>query len=290
MQQFLTNELFRNSEKLTGFEFTHSTLKRLYEFDITISAKLVLVFLTTFYNAEKNGAVVFPSIQHIADTLGIGQTAVKQAIKDLVQNGLILKSKLNKTGNHNKYVFALKVQNPTVKQSESDRFMNRTSNMKKVKEQTAKVCTNTIRFAKGEIMTGGSRRNDSLGRKHFQDTNVVVFQKKRTVTDAEVPNFIKENKSIKNPCAYWASLSNEVKAELIKKDADVKAAAQKKEEEKRKKEQLRIAEVQERELLKSMTLSEKYTKEQAIALIKAMPAEIRKISKVAMELTELYNL
>lgn len=275
MQQFLINELSGNSGKLTGFELTHNTLKRLNEFDITISAKLVLVFLTTFYNVEKNGAVVFPSIQHIADTLGLGQTAVKQAIKDLILQGLILKSKLNKGGNHNKYIFASKVQNPTVKQSEndflkqskSDRFMNRTNRSEQIKEQTAKIPE----------------------QKHFQDTNVVVL-KKQTVTDADVPDFIKQNKSIKNPCAYWASLSNEIKADIIKKDLEVQAAAQKKEKEKQKREQQRIAEVQERERLKSMTLSEKYTKEQAIALINAMPAEIRKISKIAKELTELYQL
>lgn len=265
MQQFLTNELSGNSGKLTGFELTHHTLKRLNEFEITISAKLVLVFLTTFYNIEKNGAVVFPSIQHIANSLGIGQTAVKQAIKDLVSQGLILKSKLNKGGNHNKYIFASKVQNPTVKQSEndflkqskSDRFMIETNKQEKIKEKT--------------------------------NNNVVVLRK-RTVTDADVPDFIKQNKSIKNPCAYWASLSDEIKAELIKKDLEVQALAQKKLEEKQKKEQLRIAEVQERERLNSMTLSEKYTKEQAIALINVMPAEIRKISKIAKELTELYKL
>ena len=266
MQQILTNELSGISGKLTGFELTHNTLKRLKEFDITISAKLVLVFLTTFYNAEKNGAVVFPSVQHIADSLGIGQTAVKQAIKDLVLKGLLLKSKLNKMGNHNKYALSLKVQNPTVKQSEndlfkqtdSDRFMNRTNKREEKNKQT--------------------------------NNNVVVFSKKRTVTDQEVPDFIKNNKKIQNHCAYWASLSSEIKSDLIKKDLEVKALEQKKLEEKQKKEQLCIAKLQERQRLKSMTLSEKYTKEQAIALINAMPAEIRKISKIAKELTELYSL
>lgn len=264
MQQFLTNELSENFGKLTGFELTHNTLKRLNEFDITISAKLVLVFLTTFYNAQKNGAVVFPSIQHIADTLGIGQTAVKQAIKDLVSKGLLLKSKLNKAGNHNKYVLSLKVQNPTVKQTEndflkqtdSDRFMNKTNNSEQINK----------------------------------DNNVVFFSKKQTVTDADVPDFIKQNKSIKNPCAYWASLAPEIKAELIKKDMEAKAAVQKKEELKLLEAQKRLKERKNREEYLKKPLSEKYTKEQAITLINAMPAEIRKISKIAKELTELYKL
>lgn len=265
MQQILTNELSGNSGKLTGFELTHNTLNRLHEFDLTISAKLVLVFLTTFYNEEKNGSVVFPSIQHIADTLGIGLTAVKQAIKDLVSRGLLLKTKMNKTGNHNKYCLILNSRNTTVKQSEndllkqpkSDRFMYRTNKKEQVKEQT---------------------------------TNVVVFQKKQTVTDADVPEFIKENKSIQNPCAYWASLSNEIKTELLKKDAEVKAAAQKKQELKRLEAQKRLEERKAAEEYFKKPLNERYTKEQAIALINAMPAEIRKISKVAKELTELYGL
>lgn len=262
MQQFLTNELSGISGKLTGFELTHNTLKRLNSFDLTATAKLVLVFLTTFYNAERNGAVVFPSIPYIADTLGIGLTAAKQAIKDLVLNGLLLKSKLNKTGNHNKYVLSLKIQNPTVKQSEND-FLKQSDSDCFMKE---------------------TNKSEQI-----KNNNVVVL-KKQTVTDAEVPDFIKNNKSIKNPCAYWASLSNEIKADIIQKDLEVRAAVQKKLEEKQKKEQMHIAEVQEREKLKSMTLREKYTKEQAIALINAMPDEIRKISKIAKELIILYQL
>lgn len=266
MQQIFEKELFGNSEQVTAFELTANVLKRLNSFDLTATAKLVLVFLTTFYNAERNGAVVFPSIPYIADTLGIGLTAAKQAIKDLVLNGLLLKSKLNKAGNHNKYVLSLKVQNPTAKQSEndrfkqtdSDRFMNRTNKQEEIKKQT--------------------------------NNNVVVFQKKQTVMDPDVPDFIKQNKSIKNPCAYWASLTHEIKAELIKKDMEIQAAAQKKEELKLIEAQKRLEERKNKEEYLKKPLSERYTKEQAIALINAMPAEIRKISKIAKELTELYNL
>ena len=299
MQQLLTEvELSGISGKLTAFELTNKVLKRLNAFDLTATAKLVLVFLTTFYNAEKNGAVVFPSIPYMAETLGISQTAAKQAIKDLIIQGLLLKSKLNKKGNHNKYVFTSKVQNPTVeqsendflKQSENDRFMIGTNKTEKVKKQTAKMCTDIIRLAKDEMTTGGSRRNDRLERKHFQDTNVVLFSKKQSALDEEVPDFIKNNKTIKNPCAYWASLSEKVKNDLFQKENAVNAEKRKIEEQKREKEQQKQAEKQEREALKQMTLSEKYTKEQAIALINAMPAEIRKISKIAKELSALYGI
>lgn len=62
---------------------------------------------------------------------GIGLTATKQAIKDLINTGCIIKSKRGKIrGNYNKYLLTLKVRNLTseqsenefLKQSESDRF------------------------------------------------------------------------------------------------------------------------------------------------------------------------
>ena len=264
MQNLLSKEKNRKSDYLTGFELTQNVLKRLNEFDLTISSKLVLVFLTTFYNVQKNGAVVFPSIQHIADTLGIGQTATKQAIKDLILNGLILKTKQNKLGNHNKYILSLKVQNPTVKQSEndffkqpkSDLFMNRTNNNEQIKEQT---------------------------------TNVVVFKKKQ-ITFNDVPTFILSNKNIKNPCAYWASLDDEVKKELLQKENEKRIELLKNQTEKQLEEIRKQEEKEEYTKLKNTPLGEKYSKEQAISLINSMPPEVKKISKLANDLKNLYKL
>ena len=118
------------SQGVTQFELSKNVLHNLKHFDLTPTGKLVLLVLVDCYNPE-NKAVVFPSMEFIADMAGIGLTATKQAIKDLINIGCIIKSKRGKIrGNYNKYLLTLKVQNLTseqsenefLKQSESDRF------------------------------------------------------------------------------------------------------------------------------------------------------------------------
>jgi DNA-binding MarR family transcriptional regulator len=127
------------------FELTTKIVKNLNKYDITPTAKLVLILLTTHFNEEKNGSVVFPSMPYISETLGISLTATKQAIKDLVSEGLILQSKREKIrGNYNKYILTQKVQNSTVEQAENEPFKRaesdlsliRTNKKNEIKEQT----------------------------------------------------------------------------------------------------------------------------------------------------------
>ncbi len=134
--------------EFTQFELTTNLLNNLKQFDLTPVAKLVLLELSTHYNGEKNGAVVFPSIETIAETLGVGLTATKKAIKDLIAEGLIIKSKMSKVhGNYNKYCLTLKVQNTTSersenelsKQSKNDLFYIGTNKQEQKKEQTDKM-------------------------------------------------------------------------------------------------------------------------------------------------------
>lgn len=190
---------------LSGYELTHATIHNLNQYDLTPTAKLVLVLLTTHYNHEKNGAVVFPSMPYIADTLGIGLTAVKQAIKDLISEGLIIKAKRNKVkGNCNKYLLTAKVQNPTVKQSKSDLF--------KRSDFDRFIITNNMKLNK-ETTHEKSEKTEPT-------KNVVAFHsnsKSKSVTPNDVPDIIKNNKKVQNPCAYWASLSDEVKKEYLDK-------------------------------------------------------------------------
>ena len=92
----------------TQFEITSDLLRNLYKFDLTPVTKLVLLELTTHLNESKNGSVVFPSVGYIAEVLGIGLTAAKKAINDLINEGLIIKSKRDKVrGNYNKYLLRL---------------------------------------------------------------------------------------------------------------------------------------------------------------------------------------
>lgn len=98
-------------KKLTDTQFvlTKNTILYLNAFDVSPATKLVLVELSTHYNPKKNNKVVFPTIQYIAETLGIGLTTVKQALKELKNNEIIAKSKRKRiNGNYNEYTFTAK--------------------------------------------------------------------------------------------------------------------------------------------------------------------------------------
>lgn len=108
---------------VSQYEITTNLLRNLYKFDLTPVTKLVLLELTTHLNESANGSVVFPSVKYIADVLGIGLTATKKAISDLIKQGLIIKSKRSKIkGNYNMYVLTLKVQNSACERSEIECF------------------------------------------------------------------------------------------------------------------------------------------------------------------------
>ena len=107
----------------TQFELTTNLLRNLNKFDLTPVTKLVLLELSTHINKDINGSVVFPSVDYIAQVLGIGLTATKKAINDLIKEGLIIKSKRDKVrGNYNKYLLTPKVQNLTSERSENECF------------------------------------------------------------------------------------------------------------------------------------------------------------------------
>lgn len=137
MEENMQNALLKqHKECCTQFEITSNLLRNLYKLDLTPVTKLVLLELTTHLNEGKNGSVVFPSVGYIAEVLGIGLTAAKKAINDLIKQGLIIKTKRDKIkGNYNKYVFTQKVRNLTaepsenefLKQSENDLFYIRTN-------------------------------------------------------------------------------------------------------------------------------------------------------------------
>ena len=130
---------------VSQFSLTTDLLRNLHKFNLTPATKLVLLELTTHYNEAKNGAVVFPSVSYIAEVLGIGLTATKKAINDLIREGLIIKSKRDKVrGNYNKYVLTLKVQNTAekppenkfLKQPQNGLFLLITDKREQNKEQT----------------------------------------------------------------------------------------------------------------------------------------------------------
>ncbi len=70
------------------FRLTNKTVNNLSQFNLTPTAKLVLVYLTTCYNPKK--ADMFPKQKTIVIKLGISEASVIRAISELHKEGLII--------------------------------------------------------------------------------------------------------------------------------------------------------------------------------------------------------
>ena len=72
----------------TQFDLTNDILNNLSQFNITPTAKLVLLYLTSCYNPKH--AEIFPKQKTIAIKMGISERSVTRAIQELFNEGLVL--------------------------------------------------------------------------------------------------------------------------------------------------------------------------------------------------------
>lgn len=70
------------------FTLTQNLLNNLQQFEITPTAKLVLLYLSSCYNPKK--ADMFPKQKTIAAKIGVSERSVVRAISELIQAGLII--------------------------------------------------------------------------------------------------------------------------------------------------------------------------------------------------------
>lgn len=248
---------------ITGFELTKIVLHNLKHFGLKPQTKTVLWVLIDCYNPE-NGSVVFPSMEYIATEGAMGLTSAKEGIKELINKGLIIKSKRGKIrGNYNKYLLTPKVQNPTseqpenelLKQSDSDRFM-RTNKREKIIEKTTTI-VEEIKPIKEVVV---SLKDFSL--KQVPES---ILAKK---TD-------KYGNPIKSHAAYWNKFTDEQKEKYLRNEAEQKEKARKLKENKEnelkqviEKEIKKQKERQKERELSEMPITSIYTYEEACAFIR----------------------
>lgn len=85
------------------FRLTNNLLQNLYKHEITPTAKLVLLYLSSCYNPKK--ADMFPKQKTIAAKLGISEASVIRAISELHKEGLIISERKYT----NRYKFTSKI-------------------------------------------------------------------------------------------------------------------------------------------------------------------------------------
>lgn len=88
----------------TQFKLTQKLLNNLSQFEITPTAKLVLLYLSTCYNPQK--ADMFPKQRTIAQKTGVSERSVVRAISELIKAGWLIVAECKYT---NRYKFTSKI-------------------------------------------------------------------------------------------------------------------------------------------------------------------------------------
>ena len=84
----IKNEVTIENLGITQFKLTTDIIKNLSQFEITPTAKLVLLYLSSCYNPQK--AEMFPKQKTIAKKIGVSERSVVRAIQELFREGLII--------------------------------------------------------------------------------------------------------------------------------------------------------------------------------------------------------
>lgn len=243
---------------ITGYELSTAVIRRGFELGLSRSALQVLIYLCSCYN----GKPVFPVLRTLAQCTMLSIKGVQLAIDELINKGLILKSH-RKRNNACTYAIGSKVLELVGFGSHNQTGLEVTTkpmNMKLNKEKLSK-----------------NHHHDNTGKQESMKSDDVSFNKSsknhKHVSIEDVPEIIRGNKDIQNPCAYWASLNTEARKQVLK-DNDkllqkqskvLEFRAKKIEEEKREEEKKK----QDRERVK-LPLKEQWTREAALKHVRKM--------------------
>lgn len=268
---------YNNKTTINGYELSNLLIRNGKKLELKPSELLVFIALASYYN----GKPVFPKITTLSINTNLSDKAIRTALNTLIERGYLIKSKRGKNTNSNIYNINVKAVLNTV---QSGKFYH------------AKAVNFTASYNEQTIITNHEKQQQEKEKK-IEQKNVVVLSslspKYRIIKLTEVPEIIKSNKNIKNPCAYWASLSKEAKNEYLQKQTLEKVIAKKREEAKQKADlelMKRKKEIEEAKKQAQKPLKERFTRENAIRHITMLPDFLREKSKLAKELIEIYNL
>lgn len=278
-----------NKEKIGSFSLTKKWIEKAEDLSLSASAVAVMTALLWHFNPEKK--YVFPHQATIAKRVKRSVITVKRAIAELKKEGFLISSR---TKNGNLYAFTKKFFDTlegalcTVSTAHHD-----TSMKEHVKEQ--KKNNSSVVFLKDFSKTKGAEKEAQK-----ETGRTAVLASFKTHFDLEkIPDILKkkaEKGEIKNLKAYWRSLRPQIKQEYWEKETAEKIEAQRKIElEKQKQAQKEKEERERQERLKELEkpLNERFTRAQAIEVIRNMRYFLKRKNKkegLAYDLAEAFGL
>ncbi len=160
---------------LTQFDLTKKILNNLSHYDITPTAKLVLLYLTDCYNPKH--ADVFPKQKTISLKLGISERSVMRAIQELFKAGLIL----IECKHTNRYIL---MPNSTSHLSQIDKLSQTESqNVTFVPDNLSPTCIEQKRETKKE--------QHESGENVYQGDDLILYEYAKKKAKYNVDAFIK---------------------------------------------------------------------------------------------------
>ena len=190
--------------KISGYELTTLLIRNGKQLNLKPAELLVFTALASYWN----GAPVYPKINTLADNTAQSEKTVRTALSGLIKKGYLIKSKRSKNAN----IYNINI-------SAVISAVNTTAECGKFYRSSA------VNFTAPIYRTNHVKSNKTTTvkkSKKIEPKNVVAFNSnsKKSVTPTDVPEIIKNNKKVQNPCAYWASLSDEVKKEYLDKQKE----------------------------------------------------------------------
>lgn len=173
-------------QPFTQYKLTNNLLQNLYKYDLTPTAKLVLVYLSTCYNPKHND--MFPKQRKIADKLGVSERTIVRAISELIKAGLIIIE--CKYTNHYKFTSKIVSQcfenlSDNIRQNDIKQYDNLTPHepiKEPIKEPTINRGGNVYNLEDEKIL------RDYAIRHHAKNINAYVNKLKNTKSAEKILN------------------------------------------------------------------------------------------------------
>ena len=278
MQTTQRLEEFTNLHESTSYELITKWLDKGFTLGLSSNSLQVMTVLLRFYNPQKK--FVFPHQTTIAERTNTSIASVKRALNELMKANLIIK---RRTQRGNVYGFTgslfalLDSSNCPLPIAQNEPCMD-----KNQISQTSKEHHHIEQEEQRQV------KNDD----DFQSNS---SKKSKHVRLEDVPQHLKDNPKIKDPCAYWAFLTEEEKQKQLKiateierkKLVSLEKKRKEKEAEEREKEQKR-RELEE----KSKPVNERYNYDSACSQILTLARINRRCAfgGLAKELAETFNI
>lgn len=263
-----------NNPKISGYQLLTLLSRNMGRLKLKQAEALTFMALASYWN----GQPIYPKIQTLCENTNLCDKAVRNAIKSLIEQGYLLKSKRGKNAN----VYSIVV---------SKVFSTVESGIKDRTRPVPSTAPCNMKSYHGKLEQRHEETPPASEPKKADVVSLSSFSLKKIPASILAKKTDKNGRPIRNHAAYWNSLNDAQKREYLKNEAE---AVKRKEERKKQAEAEKQRQIEEQRQIKenaNKPLSEQWSRERAIRQI-WITKDLRrgKITGFIKSLADLYNL